>query len=66
MNKICPVCNTKMSYVKPVEGFTHFFLCSRNESTQEIDPTKGLPVQAYGCTNCGTIILHSDKLLSNK
>lgn len=66
MNKICPVCKSSMYYIEPVKGYTDFYLTSRNDLTGVVDPVKGLPVKAFGCKQCGTIILHSDKLVENK
>ena len=57
----CPFCE-QYSMVKIEHGKgKHYFLCEvdTNVSPANIDITTGIPVDAFGCTKCGTIILNN-------
>lgn len=65
MFKNCPVCGNPIGKIPPVEGCTSYFLCGINENTADINDCTGIPLQLYGCANCGMVFLHSDKLMNS-
>lgn len=42
----------------------HYFLCQVDTSVSpaNIDITKGMPVDAFGCTKCGAIMLNNPNI----
>lgn len=59
----CPMCNNMLQKIQH-DGGKQYFLCTVDTSVTpaNIDVTTGMPVDAYGCTNCGTIMLNSAKI----
>ncbi len=66
MTKMCPIC--KMNSLKEIQhdADKHYFLCEvdTSENPANIDIGTGLPVDAWGCTNCGTIILNNSNIIN--
>lgn len=43
----------------------HYFLCEVDTSVSpaNIDITRGMPVDAFGCTKCGAIMLNNPNII---
>lgn len=63
MFRICPACGSLIAKLPPVKDCTSYFLCGINENTSQIDDCNGVALQLHGCTNCGIVFLHCDKLM---
>lgn len=59
----CPICNNALKKIQH-EGGKQYFLCTVDPTITpaNIDITSGIGVDAYGCINCGTVILNSPKI----
>lgn len=63
----CPFCGkNSIGKIPPIEGHTGYFLSSVNANTNppSINPASGIPVNISGCASCGSIFLHSEKLIN--
>lgn len=60
----CLACGSTIGEMPPVKGCTSYFLTGINEETGHIDDCNGVPLKLYGCVNCGSVFLKSDKLLN--
>ncbi len=61
MNK-CPHCDSSsFSEIEQPAGYNRSLLVAYNSNTNEVNPTSGIPVKAYGCRSCKSVVLKSDK-----
>lgn len=66
MKNKCPICEKGiLREIEQNKKGKHYFLCTIDTSVEpaNIDGS-GMPVDAYGCTNCGTIILNSKSIIN--
>lgn len=66
MIKMCPICSTGILKEITHKAGRHYFLCEVDTSVNpaNVDIGTGLPVDAWGCTNCVTIILNSSNIIN--
>lgn len=49
----CPQCGGyQTSKINPPQGSSDYFLVSIDRNSSSVNPTSGMPLQAYGCLNC--------------
>lgn len=57
----CPHCDSRnVGKINPPSGSNQVLLTGYNSNTNTVNPTSGIPVEAYGCRNCKSVILKSN------
>lgn len=62
----CLNCSSNKIAKLPTQNGDKFLLTEVDSKTSNVFPTSGFLVDAFGCTNCGSIFLANEQLLNQE